>query len=207
MTKENTEHFDNLEIEKYLNDKDVVKDLFIKNARSQKHKDSKAVDKMKCKNCCNWNKVEEFNSFTFSDVSKYKRSNISISNYGDKLHEITTLESINKNDTDKKYEVNRKISETDSFSKYLEKPTIKSLKASHKSKTDLSTIKSKKSKIKRLKCQCKYSTKCLNEILNVCTKDKKCRKNPMKIKTLHKNYTRFIAMKIKPKKIKFHCLW
>merc|ERR1712200_222014 len=104
-------------------------------------------------------------------------------------------------------EVNMNISETDSFSKYLDKPKIKSFKASHKSKMNFPKTKNKKSTIKSLKCQCKYSTKCLNEILNVCTKDKKCRKNPMKIKTLHKNYTRLIAMKMKPKKTQFLCLW
>ena len=52
MTKKNTNNFDNkLEIEHYLNDNDVVKDLFIKKSRLRKYKSSKAVDKMKCESC------------------------------------------------------------------------------------------------------------------------------------------------------------
>ena len=62
MTKKNTNNFDNkLEIEHYLNDNDVVKDLFIKKSRLRKHKSSKFVDKMKCKTCCKWKNVNKGN--------------------------------------------------------------------------------------------------------------------------------------------------
>ena len=210
MTKKNTNNFDNkLEIEHYLNDNDVVKDLFIKKSRLRKHKSSKSVDKMKCKTCCKWKNVKKFNSLKFSDVSRCfdDKSNKNNSNCGDKLQENGTLKSVNKNSINKMYEENKNYSETNSFSKCLDKVSSKYLNTLKKNKKYFLRNENKRSTTKKLKCQCKYTKRCLNEILNVCTKNKKCRKKPMKIKTLHKNYTRFIAMKIKPKKTQFHCLW
>ena len=111
------------------------------------------------------------------------------------------------NSINKVHKRNTSSSETDLFSKCLDKPSSKDLNALKKNKQDFLRNENKRSTTKKLKCQCKYTKRCLNEILNVCTKYKKCRKKPMKIKILHKNYTRFIAMKIKPIKTQFHCLW
>ena len=146
---------------------------------------------------------------TYSDVSRCfdDKSNKNISYCGDKLQQNTTLKSVKKNVVNKVKNGKMNNSETSSFSKCLDKVSSKNLNALKKNKQDFLRNETKRSTTKRLSCQCKYTKRCLNEILNVCTKNKKCRKKPMKIKTLHKNYTRFVAMKIKPKKTQFHCLW
>lgn len=69
-------------------------------------------------------------------------------------------------------------------------------------------VTQKLSKVRCKKCRKVIPTKkskCISEILNVCTKNNSC--IPVEVKPLKENATRLIAKKIKPKMYRFHCLW
>ena len=186
MNKEKINKFDGIETKKHLHESDfyTYEEPATKKSKARKLKNYKYFEKSKveyCKTNKNLIKLD-------SSVSSYEQ----------------------RNKANKLFKENKTDSETNLFLKYLDqisKYDLNVLEELNNDKRAVSTSKNKKPSRKKSKCQCKHSTKCLDGILNVCTKDKKCRKKPMKIKTLHKNYTRLIASRLKPRKVPFYCLW